>query len=84
MMGTKKILSAISVLGFLLVLMSPASVDYGQQSAEEIYESAVFKKDVDGDLKSAIELFKNILVQFPDNRTVGAKAQLQIGICSIS
>lgn len=61
MMGTKKILFFISVLGFILVLVSPAFEANIQQSAEELYESAVFKKDVDGDLKGAIELFEKIL-----------------------
>lgn len=82
MMGTKKFITFISVLGFILVLVSPAFEASIQQSAEELYESAVFKKDVDGDLKGAIEIFEKILVQFPDSRKVGAKAQLQIGICS--
>ncbi|MFC2166342.1 tetratricopeptide repeat protein [Acidobacteriota bacterium] len=80
-MGTKKILSFISVLGFILVLVSPAYEAAFQQSAEELYESALFKKDVDGDLNGAIELFKKILAQFPDNRKIAAKAQLQIGLC---
>lgn len=84
MMGTKKFLTFISVLGFILVLVSPAYEAAFQQTetAEGLYESAVFKKDVDGDLRGAIELFEKILAQFPNSRKVAAKAQLQIGICS--
>lgn len=81
-MGTKRILRFTLVLGFILVLMSPAYEARIQQLAEELYESALFKKDVDGDLKGAIELFEKILAQFPKSRKIAAKAQLQIGICS--
>lgn len=84
MMGTKIFITFISVLGFILVLVSPAyEATFRQtETAEDLYESAIFKKDVGGDLKRAIELFKKILAQFPNNRKVAAKAQLQIGICS--
>ncbi len=81
MMGTKKIFSFILVLGFILAQVSLAYEAVFQQSAEELYEAALFKKDVDGDLEGAIELFKKILDQFPDSRKVAAKAQLQIGLC---
>ena len=63
-MGTKKILSFISVLGFILVLVSTAYEATFQQSAEELYELALFKKDVDGDLKGAIKLFDDLIRKF--------------------
>jgi Tol biopolymer transport system component len=52
-----------------------------QESAEEIFEKAFYYEDVQGDLPKAIELYEQILKQFPNNRETAAKAQLQIGLC---
>lgn len=73
----------ISVCGIFLMMSSIVMILYAdtQQSAKELYEAAVFKKDADGDLKGAIEIFSKILVQFPNDRKIASKAQLQIGIC---
>jgi len=73
----------ISVFGIFLMMSSIVMILYAdtQQSAKELYEAAVFKKDADGDLKGAIEIFSKILVQFPNDRKIASKAQLQIGVC---
>ncbi len=73
----------ISVFGIFLMMSSTVMILYAdtQQSAKELYEAAVFKKDADGDLKGAIEIFSKILVQFPKDRKIASKAQLQIGVC---
>jgi Tol biopolymer transport system component len=52
-----------------------------QESAEEIFEKAVYYEDVQGNLQKAIELYEQILKQFPENREIAAKAQLHIGLC---
>jgi len=52
-----------------------------QESAEEIFEKAVYYEDVQGDLQKAIGLYEHILKQFPDRRPIAAKAQLHIGLC---
>jgi Tol biopolymer transport system component len=52
-----------------------------QESAEELYEAAVFKKESDGDLNGAIQILLRLIKEFPENRKIAAKAQLQIGIC---
>ena len=52
-----------------------------QESAEEIFEKAVYYEDVQGDLQKAIDLYEKILEQFPENRQIAAKAQLHIGLC---
>ena len=52
-----------------------------QESAEQFYESALFKKEAEGDLQGAVQLFLKIITDFPENRKIAAKAQLQIGIC---
>ncbi len=67
-------------IAFVLVaaLVMSASV---QQTAEQLYQSGLYKEEVEGDLASAIEIFQQILKSFPDNREIAAKAQLQIGLC---
>ena len=52
-----------------------------QESAEELFEKAFYYEDVQGDLQKAIELYKQILQQFPESREIAAKAQLHIGLC---
>jgi Tol biopolymer transport system component len=53
----------------------------GQETAEGVYEAALLKKEAEGDLQGAIQLFQKILKTFPSKREVAAKAQFQIGIC---
>jgi len=66
----------------LLILCIFVTVDaLPQQSAEELFEAAVFKKDADGDLDGAIKIFSKILSQFPESKQIAAKAQLNIGLC---
>jgi Tol biopolymer transport system component len=67
-------------------IISAFAVDFApsgpsQQSAEELYQAALLKKEAEGDLSGAIKLFQGILVKFPDKRDVAAKALLQIGMC---
>ncbi len=68
----------IVLVAFSLLLQQDA---LPQQSAEQLYEAALLKKNADGDLEGAIEIFRQIVARFPEERTVAAKAQLQIGMC---
>ena len=52
-----------------------------QESAAEHFEKAFYYEDVQGDLQKAIELYEQVLTQFPENREIAAKAQLHIGLC---
>jgi len=52
-----------------------------QESAAEQFEKALYYEDVQGDLQKAIELYEQIMKQFPGNREIAAKAQLHIGLC---
>ncbi|MFC2141882.1 tetratricopeptide repeat protein [Acidobacteriota bacterium] len=69
-------LAVLLLMGFALVQDS-----WAQQSAEELYEAAILKKETEGDLAGAVKLFQQVLASFPDNRAIAAKAQLQIGLC---
>lgn len=73
----------IGVCGIFLMMMSLGIIrgDDTQQSAKALYETAVFKKDADGDMQGAIKLFNEIVERYPNNREIAAKAQLQIGLC---
>jgi len=68
------------IVVFVLIFVFVSS-GYTQQSAEQIYQSGLYKEEVEGDLQKAIELYQKILKQFPENRKVAAKAQLHIGLC---
>jgi Tol biopolymer transport system component len=52
-----------------------------QQTAEEFFEKALYIEEAQGDLQKAIELYEQILKQFPEDRQIAAKAQLHIGLC---
>ncbi|UCC38989.1 MAG: PD40 domain-containing protein [Candidatus Aminicenantes bacterium] len=66
----------ILVFGFFL-----ASSGLDQQSAEELYQSGLYKEEVNGDLQGAIDLYKQIIANHGSNHAIAAKAQLRIGIC---
>ncbi len=70
-------MAALFVLSFIALAQSTPS----QQSAEDLYEAALLRKEAKGDLEDAINLFQGILTKFPDRRDIAAKAQFQIGIC---
>jgi len=79
MKSNKKILIILmfTVCGLVLICNSLSS----QQTAGELFEKALYLEEAQGDLQKAIELFDQILKQFPDNREIAAKAQLHIGLC---
>ncbi|NOR15290.1 MAG: tetratricopeptide repeat protein, partial [Candidatus Aminicenantes bacterium] len=52
-----------------------------EQTAGELFEKALYLEEAQGDLQKAIELYQNILNQFPKDREISAKAQLHIGLC---
>jgi len=64
-------------LGLLVVFHNV----FSQQTAGELFQQALYIEEAEGDLEKAIELYQKILEQFPEEREVAVKAQLQIGIC---
>ncbi|HBE40599.1 MAG TPA: hypothetical protein DDW27_05240 [Bacteroidales bacterium] len=65
----------------LFLAFSLVSVGYGQQSAEQLYQSALYKEEIEGEMDAAIKIYETIVKQYPDNRPVAAKALLHFGIC---
>lgn len=79
MRSAKKILYAFFLTTLCLIFVFGNSPS--QESAAEIFEKAFYYEDVQGDLQKAIELYEQILKQFPENREIASKAQLHIGLC---
>ena len=63
------------------IMFVPLREALSQESAGEVYEAGIFKKEGDGDLEGAIQLFLKVITEYPEDKQTGAKAQLQIGIC---
>jgi hypothetical protein len=80
-MHRSKIFLLVLELVLTAFLLIPLQEAFSQESADELYEAAVFKKEAEGDLQGAIQIFLKVIAKFPENRKVAAKAQLQIGIC---
>jgi Tol biopolymer transport system component len=62
----------------LLFILNTAS---SQETAGQLFEKALYLEEVKGELQSAIEMYNQILNQYPNDREVRVKAQLHIGIC---
>ena len=82
-MRQKKISFSLAMAIALSILFTLFSLPEAlpQESAEQLYEEALFKKEAEGDLEGAMQLFLKIIADFPEEREKGAKAQLQIGMC---
>ena len=80
-MNHKKTFSWVLFMLLAVFFLSAIQDALPQESAEQLYEAALFKKEAEGDLQGAVQLFLKIITDFPENRRIAAKAQLQIGIC---
>ena len=76
----KRILIVLCLSIFCAFYLAGTSTSH-QQTAGELYEKALYYEEAQGDLQKAIDLYKRVLEQFPENREVAAKAQLHIGLC---
>jgi Tol biopolymer transport system component len=52
-----------------------------QQSANLLYQSGIYKEDVEGKLEEAIAVYQEIIKKFPQDNPVAAKAWFHIGLC---
>ncbi|MGD2071840.1 MAG: tetratricopeptide repeat protein, partial [Gemmatimonadota bacterium] len=64
-----------------LLLLGLSAPLLAQETAEELYQAALYQEEVQGNLERALDQFARILVRFPESRAVGARAQLHIGLC---
>ena len=68
----------VVVLVFMFIGVSSG---YAQQTAEQLYQSGLYKEEIEGELDAAIKIYETIIKQYPENRLVAAKTQLHIGLC---
>ncbi len=68
-------------LATVVAALAAGSTLHAQQTAEEMYQAALYQEEVQGNLDGAIDGYQRILEEFGGNRSVGAKAQLHIGLC---
>jgi len=75
---TKQIFILLLSIAALLFINNTS---LSQQTAEQLFEKALYMEEATGDMEQAIDLFQQILEEFPDNREVAAKSLLHMGIC---
>jgi Tol biopolymer transport system component len=71
------------IFGFIVLMALAAFVLSGsvQQSAEQLYQSGIYKEDVEGKLEEAISIYQEIINKYPQNNPVAAKALFHMGLC---
>ena len=65
---------------FLAMLCLPAAPLLGQQTPEELLQSALYKQQIEGDLGGAIEILRALVNDFSEHRAVAARALVQLGL----
>ena len=58
---------------FLAMLCLPAAPLLGQQTPEELLQSALYKQQIEGDLGGAIEILRALVNDFSEHRAVAAR-----------
>jgi Tol biopolymer transport system component len=69
------------VLIALIAISAFVSSSSIQQSAEQLYQSGIYKEDVEGKLEEAIAIYQEIINKYPQNSPVAAKALFHMGLC---
>jgi Tol biopolymer transport system component len=65
----------------MVLTLTWAAAANAQQTAEELYQAALYQEEVKGDLERAIQLYRDIVERHGDARAVAAKALLHLGNC---
>ena len=73
--------SRFFTLGVFVLVFVLASSGNIQQSAEQLYQSGLYKEEVGGELEEAIKLYERIIKNFPENHPIAAKALFHVGLC---
>lgn len=65
----------------IVVLFFFSNISLSQQTAGQLFEKALYMEEATGELQQAIDLYQQIVKEFPENREVAAKSLLHMGIC---
>ena len=76
-----KLIMTVSLIVILGALLSIGGNARQTDDPGVLLRAAIEKEEVDGDLQGAIDLYKQIIAKYGDNRAIAAKAQLHIGLC---
>ncbi len=74
----KKLFIIVFLTGISLLILNTA---FSQETAGQLFEKALYLEEGKGELQPAIELYQQILDQYPEDREVAAKSLLHLGIC---
>ena len=77
----KSIFLPVIALALAIVLPPPDTAAQKSQSADVLLGAALHQEEVEGNLEAAIETYKKLLADYPDNRPLAARALLQMGQC---
>ena len=70
------------ILILIIVGLFLSGIDaFPQQTADQLYEKALYLEEAKGEMQQAIDLYQEIIKQYPGNRQVMAKALLHAGFC---
>ncbi|MBF8296217.1 MAG: hypothetical protein HW389_2762, partial [Bacteroidetes bacterium] len=71
---------SVSLVGAIL-LISSLALSQQSNKAESLYQEALMQMEGKGNFSKALEVFGQIIKDYPGNRQVSARSQYQIGVC---
>ena len=78
-MKTRRIGTAVLFLLAVAFFLFSGTVQ--QESAKRLFEKALHLEETKGDLEKAIEVYKQIVAKFPDERALAAQSLYRLGLC---
>ena len=54
---------------------------WAQENPNVLFQAGLYAEEIQGDLEKALSLYKKIVDDYPDNRSLSAKTLLHIGLC---
>ena len=79
MENNNKLLALLLLL--VVCLFISTTTAFSQQTSGQLFEKALYTEEVKGELQNAIDLYQQILENYPENRQVTAKALYQMRMC---
>jgi Tol biopolymer transport system component len=79
--GWEETMRTISVAAFVLALLLTGADRAVAQAGHDLFQQALVKERADGDLRGAIAIYERIAREYATDRTLAAKALVQLGRC---